>query len=188
MKAAYFTKKDVWCCEQAGLQPVELGSGGEEEAALEAASGVESTNSEVSLSFLVTGNLGSEVAKCWIKHWACWACWPGTWKVRFETRWAGKRSRRERPGRLFGFPTTLLVRCLLLYKNWCNNTSQKTTFSPTYFEKVPSLHTLQHPQWLNNFEWNISSTTLHIWSFLSPQCMGCHTQFWFGRRKHHCRC
>jgi len=30
-------------------------------------------------------------------------------------------------------------------------------------------------------------TTLHIWSFLSPQCMGCHTQFWFGRRKHHCR-
>lgn len=20
-----------------------------------------------------------------------------------------------------------------------------------------------------------------------PQCMGCHTQFWFGRRKHHCR-
>ena len=104
------------------------------------------------------GNLGSEVAKCWIKHRACWACWPGTWKVRFETRWAGKRSRRERPGRLFGFPTTLLVRCLLLYKNWCNNTSQKTTFSPTYFEKVPSLHTLQHPQWLNNFEWNISST------------------------------
>lgn len=43
---------------------MELGSGGEEEAALEAASGVESTNSEVSLSFLVTGNLGSEVAKC----------------------------------------------------------------------------------------------------------------------------
>ena len=21
----------------------------------------------------------------------------------------------------------------------------------------------------------------------APQCMGCHTQFWFGRRKHHCR-
>ena len=35
---------------QAGLQPVELGSGGEEEAALEAASGVESTNSEVRLT------------------------------------------------------------------------------------------------------------------------------------------
>ena len=32
---------------------MELGSGGEEEAALEAASGVESTNSEVSLSFLL---------------------------------------------------------------------------------------------------------------------------------------
>ena len=41
------------CFEQAGLQPVELGSGGEEEAALEAASGVESTNSEVSC--LLTG-------------------------------------------------------------------------------------------------------------------------------------
>ena len=50
----FFFAKVLWawdnitvCCCQAGLQPVELGSGGEEEAALEAASGVESTNSEV---------------------------------------------------------------------------------------------------------------------------------------------
>ena len=51
MKDSYLTKIR---CFQAGLQPVELGSGGEEEAALEAASGVESTNSEVSLIMMLT--------------------------------------------------------------------------------------------------------------------------------------
>jgi len=74
--------------QQAGLQPVELGSGGEEEAALEAASGVESTNSEVSWEAVDEG----------------------------ETR-----------------------------------------------------------------------PTLWVPDHAASQCMGCHTQFWFGRRKHHCR-
>lgn len=74
--------------QQAGLQPVELGSGGEEEAALEAASGVESTNSEVS--------------------------------------WEAVEEGETRP-------------------------------------------------------------TLWVPDHAASQCMGCHTQFWFGRRKHHCR-
>merc|ERR550532_3748581 len=74
--------------QQAGLQPVELGSGGGEEAALEAASGVESTNSEVS--------------------------------------WEAVEEGETRP-------------------------------------------------------------TLWVPDHAASQCMGCHTQFWFGRRKHHCR-
>merc|ERR1712013_863582 len=29
--------------------------------------------------------------------------------------------------------------------------------------------------------------TLWVPDHAASQCMGCHTQFWFGRRKHHCR-
>merc|ERR1719209_371856 len=74
--------------QQAGLQPAELGSNVEEEAALEAISGVESTNSEVS--------------------------------------WEAVEEGETRP-------------------------------------------------------------TLWVPDHAASQCMGCHTQFWFGRRKHHCR-
>merc|ERR1711994_964655 len=74
--------------QQAGLQPAELGSNVEEEAALEAISGVESTNSEVS--------------------------------------WEAVEEGETRP-------------------------------------------------------------TLWVPDHAASSCMGCHTQFWFGRRKHHCR-
>jgi len=74
--------------QQAGLQPAELGSAVEEEIALEATSGVESTNSEVS--------------------------------------WEAVEEGETRP-------------------------------------------------------------TLWVPDHAASQCMGCHTQFWFGRRKHHCR-